>query len=140
MNIFESREGKVGFSDEVIYRFVSDVRNFERFIPPDSVKDWKTTIDSCSFEIPYAGKTIIRITQKIPHSEVVYSGKGFQNTEFSIKILIIKVSESTASVKAIVRAELNPMLKMIAAKPLEKFLERLITEIENFDGWENIIK
>jgi carbon monoxide dehydrogenase subunit G len=139
MDNFESRAAKVSFRDEAIYRFVTDIRNFERFIPSESVKNWQATNDSCSFEIPYAGKTILKITQKKPCSEVNYTGNGFRNTEFLLKILIIKESENSTVVKVIVQTSLNPMLKLIAAKPLEQFIGRMITELENFDGWESPI-
>ena len=42
--------------------------------------------------------------------------------------------------KVILEAELNPMLKMVANKPIIQFLEMLIREMENFKGWKNIIK
>jgi carbon monoxide dehydrogenase subunit G len=136
MNNFESREGEISYSEEVIYRFITDIRNFERFIPADSVKNWMATDDTCSFEISYGGMTRISITQKKPYYEVNYAGRGFQNTEFFFKINIIKRLEKKTAVKVVFQAALNPMLKMIVAKPLETFLEKMITEMEKFDGWE----
>ena len=45
---------------------------------------------------------------------------------------------NTAEVKVLLNAELNPMMKMIAAKPIEQFLEMLIAEMEKFKAGSKI--
>lgn len=137
MNKFESRQGIVSYKEEVIYNFLTDIRNFERFIPADKVKHWQATVDSCSFEVPHAGKTGFSIRNKEPFSEVNYAGKGM-NTEFSLKVVIHKEAEDKAGIKVIMLADLNPVLRMMIAKPLEQFLARLMDEMEKFDGWEDV--
>lgn len=139
MNNFESRDGSVGFSEDLIYRFVTDIRNFERFIPVDKIKNWQATKEFCSFEVPYVGKTGFNITEKIPYSEVNYSGKGM-NTDFIFKINIIKGVDNKSIIKVIVGAAINPVLKMMISKPLIEFLDKLISEMEKFEGWENTIE
>ena len=42
--------------------------------------------------------------------------------------------------KVLLEAELNPVLKMMANKPILQFLEMLIREMENFNGWKNIME
>ncbi len=42
-----------------------------------------------------------------------------------------------AEVKVTLSADLNPMMKMVAAKPISQFLELLISEMEAFNGWNN---
>ena len=41
-------------------------------------------------------------------------------------------------VQVILSADLNPMMKMMAAKPIRQFLEMLVHEMENFRGWKEI--
>jgi carbon monoxide dehydrogenase subunit G len=139
MNNFESRDGRVNVNEEVIFKFVTDIRNFERFIPGDKVKNWHATKELCSFEVPYAGKTGFNIAQKIPYSEVDYCGKGM-NTDFTFKIWILKDIDNKSIVKIIIGAEINPVLKMMVSKPLEEFLEKLISEMEQFAEWEKTIE
>ena len=43
-----------------------------------------------------------------------------------------------AEVKVVLTADLNPMMKMIAAKPIGQFLEMLINEMEKFSGWKEL--
>ena len=58
---FESRVGKITEDDEVIYSFVTDMRNFKQFIPADTVKNWEADIESCRFEVSPLGKAGIKI-------------------------------------------------------------------------------
>jgi len=37
-------------------------------------------------------------------------------------------------------AELNPIMKMIAVKPINQFLEMLINEMEGFSGWKDTME
>jgi len=37
-------------------------------------------------------------------------------------------------------ADLNPVMKMMAAKPINQFLETLINEMESFRDWRSIIE
>jgi hypothetical protein len=140
MNNFESRDVKVGRDPQTIYRFITDVRNFERFIPKDSVRNWQATKETCNFEIPYAGRSGFNITHINPYSEVNYSGNGFQNIEISLKIIISRETDLSSVVKVSVQAMLNPLLTMIVSKPLELFLEKLANEMETFDDWDKIIE
>jgi hypothetical protein len=45
-----------------------------------------------------------------------------------------------AEVKVSLYADLNPILKMMAAKPITLFLETLIKEMEGFRGWKDSIE
>jgi hypothetical protein len=42
-------------------------------------------------------------------------------------------------VKVTLGADLNPMMKMMAVKPIRQFLEMLIDEMEKFTDWRNTI-
>ena len=57
-----------------------------------------------------------------------------QSNDFS---LVLDIRENTAG-KAVVNlklaAHLNPLLKMMAAKPIDSFLEKLIDEMEKVQG------
>jgi hypothetical protein len=41
-------------------------------------------------------------------------------------------------VQVILSADLNPMMKIVAVKPIRQFLEMLVNEMENFRGWTDI--
>jgi len=45
--------------------------------------------------------------------------------------------KNPADVKVSLNADLNPMMKMMATKPIGQFLEMLIKEMESFRDWKD---
>ncbi len=132
---FESRTGKLGFSAEKVYNFVTDLRNFKRFISGNTINKIDLGSDSGSFQAGMLGTVTARITQKTPLSQVLYSGNVFGSNEYSLTLNIGDKGNSESEVKVTLAARLNPMLKMVAAEPARKFLDTLISEMENFRDW-----
>jgi carbon monoxide dehydrogenase subunit G len=138
ISTFESRTGNVNCTSVELYNFLTDVRNFERFIPKDKFSDISIDKDSCSFNVSMMGKVSIRIGSRKEYSEVVFSGNAMQVNDFSLSVKINEAGHAHSEVKLSVLASLNPFLKMLAAEPLNKFLETVISEMENFSGWKEI--
>jgi len=132
---FESRTGKLACTSAELFSFITDIRNFEQFIPEGSIKEWRATVDECSFQIPPLGNANIRISEKIPYSLVGYSGDALQNNTFELAVYITENESNLADVKLALSAELNPFLKMMAVEPIRKFLEALVSEMEKFKDW-----
>ncbi len=137
ISTFRSRKAELKYSAEECYYFVTDIRNFRQFIPADYVSDLILEQDSCSFQAGMLGTVEVRITEKVMFSKVVFTGIAVQVKNFSLVMDIRELSGRSAEVNVIILAEMNPFLKMIAADPLKKFLEKLVDEMERFDGWSN---
>jgi hypothetical protein len=135
---FESRTGKLNCSAEKVFNFVTDIRNFERFIPDGRIKDWQADKDSCSFNVSMLGTVSLRLTQKNKFTNVVYAGDALKKNDFELSLFITDDQNSHSTAKVDLQADLNPMLKMMAAKPIEQFLGILINEMEKFKGWEDV--
>jgi hypothetical protein len=69
---------------------------------------------------------------------VIFSGEALQTNSFSLFLQISGTDSKPAEVRITLNAELNPILKIMAAKPVTIFLEALITEMERFRGWHDI--
>jgi hypothetical protein len=69
---------------------------------------------------------------------VLYSGNAMLVNDFSLTVKFCDAVPSHSEVKLSVLAHLNPLLKMLAGEPINKFMETLITEMEKFDGWKEI--
>ncbi len=136
---YESRIGKIRSGEEEIYTFVTDMRNFKRFLPEHTIENWEASVDECSFEVSPVGKSIIKIVRKDPHSTVKYAGYGLNNTEFFLWVQLKEMNEKDTRVKLTIKADLNPGLKAIASKPIKEFLNKLIDGMEKFDDWTEII-
>ena len=138
ISTFESRTGRVNCTSEELYHFLTDIRNFERFIPKDKFSDISMDKDSCSFNVTMLGKVNIHIGEKKEFSEVVFSGNAAQINEFSLAVKFGDKGYAQSEAKLSVLAYLNPFLKMLAAEPINKFLEKIIEEMEKFSGWNEI--
>ena len=136
---YESRSGSLSCTSREVFDFVTDIRNFEQFIPAGTISNWQSGKDTCSFSVSMGGTVIIRIIEKEPYSKVIFKGDAFKENDFSLVLKITDSADDTAEVLVLLEAELNPMLKMVANKPIIQFLEILIREMENFKGWKNII-
>jgi len=138
ISTFKSRTGKVNCTSEELYHFLSDIRNFERFIPKDKISDISLNKDSCSFSVSMMGMVNIRISDRKEYSEVVFSGNAMLVNDFSLAVKFSDAKPGRSEVKLSVLADLNPFLKMLAADPISKFLETIIKEMEKFSGWNEI--
>jgi ribosome-associated toxin RatA of RatAB toxin-antitoxin module len=137
---YESRTGTLSCSPREVFDFVTDIRNFEQFIPQNSISNWQSSKETCSFSVSMVGTVSVRLEKKEEHNKVIFSGDALKKNDFSLILNISEGSESLANVKVLLEAELNPMLKMMASKPIIQFLEMLIREMESFREWKNIIK
>lgn len=135
---FESRTGNLDCNAEGVYNFITDIRNFERFIPKDKITNLKIAEDSCSFQMSMLGTVTIRISEKIKPGRVLFSGNALHVNDFSLLLNILSTGTDHSEVKIILSAKINPFLKMIAAEPVRQFLETLIKEMEKFTDWKNI--
>jgi hypothetical protein len=136
LSYFESRSGKLSCNAEEVYNFVTDLRNFERFAPGGSVNNWKADKEFCSFDVMMVGSVTVKISEKEEYNKVVYSGDALKKNDFLLTLFITENGKNSADVKIQLSADLNPMMKMIAAKPIAQFMDMLITEMENFRGWD----
>ena len=137
---FESRIGKLSCTTDKVFNFITDIRNFEQFIPAGNVKNWQASVDNCSFQVPPLGTASVRITEKNQYSSVAYTGDALQKNDFKLVVHILENEKNLADVRLILTAELNPVLKMMAADPIGRFLETLISEMEKFDKWNAVFK
>jgi hypothetical protein len=136
---FESRRGILACKPEEFYTIISDIRNFEQFVPPENIKGWKAEAESCSFQIPPFGSATVNITGKVPYSLIVFYGKALQDNEFTLKVNITERGPESSEVKLELNAIMNPMLRMMAAGAIGQFLEKLITEMEKIN-WQTRFK
>lgn len=137
---FESRIGKVGVSSKKIFMFITDMRNFKQVFPGKSITDWQADSDSCSFKVSPVGKANLKIVNSDPYNSVKYGGDGLNNTQFFLWVQLKEVSENDTRVKITLKADINPMIKMMASGPIKDFLEKIISGMETFDQWNDPVK
>lgn len=131
----ESKIGKVSYTDEKVYNFLTDFNNFKNLIPEDKVSDWQSDENSCSFSVNPIGKTGIKIIEKEPYKLIKLSSLEDDKFHFTFWVQIKMLEEQDSRIKLTLEANLNPMMQMMAKKPLQEFLDKLIDQLDkyNFD-------
>jgi carbon monoxide dehydrogenase subunit G len=138
LSYFESRSGRLTCNAEEVFAFVTDIRNFEQFIPDGTITNWNAEKESCSFRVSMLGTVTIRLFEKEKYNKVVFTGDALKKNDFSLTLNIFDNVKNLADVRVLLSANLNPMMKMMATKPIGQFLEILINEMESFRGWKDI--
>ena len=126
----ESRIGKINNSEENVYNFLSDFNNFKELIPGDKIKDWESSSDTCRFTIESIGEARMQIVEKQPYKLIKVSSQVNNNIDFNFWIQIKQAGDNDTRIKLTIKADVNPMLQMVAKKPLQTFLDSLIDQIE----------
>jgi hypothetical protein len=135
---FESRSGKLSCTVEEAFIFVTDIRNFEQFIPRGTIENWHAERESASFTVSMLGTVSFRLAEKIMYNKIVINGDALKKNDFSLILNLSGKGDKPAQVRVTLSADLNPMLKIMASAPIIRFLEILIDEMENFRGWKDI--
>ena len=130
---YESRTGRLTCTPAEFFGFITNIKNFEQFIPAGNIKNWQASERECSFQIPPFGTANVRIKDAIPVSRVTYSGDVLKDNEFELVVNISGNNKKPAEVKLSLTAALNPFLKMMANEPINRFMEMLISEMERFN-------
>jgi hypothetical protein len=137
LSYFESRSGKLSGTAKEVFNFVTDIRNFERFIPKGAIDNWQAERELCSFRVSMLGTVSFRLAEREMYNKVVYNGDALKKNDFSLVLHISDNVTNPADVKVSLNADLNPMMKMMATKPIGQFLEMLVNEMENFRDWKD---
>lgn len=140
MSYFESRNGDMDCTPEEVFYFMTDMRNFKRFVPSGVVNDYKDDIESCSFHVPQAGHVNIRLDKSEKYDLIVYRGDALKQNDFELTLHITRKEDNFATVKVTVNADLNPVIKMFASRPISQFLEMVIDRMERLNCREELTK
>jgi carbon monoxide dehydrogenase subunit G len=128
----ESKIGSIPHSDERIYNFLSNFDNFRHLIPADRVQDWQSDESSCSFTINPIGRTGVKIIDKQPFKLIKLTSLEESKFNFIFWVQLKSVSENDTRIKLTLEAELNSMLEMMASKPLQEFLDKLVDQLTRY--------
>ena len=131
MTNIESEKVIINKSDIEIFDFLSDFTHFENLMP-EQISNWNATPDSCSFTIQGMANLSMKIDERIPYSEIKIKSDVSSPVEFSMRCIISKISDEKTQVYISFIADLPPMIKMMATKPLKNFVDLLTSKLKQF--------
>lgn len=130
---FETDNVVVKASKEKLNAFLSDLNNFKQLMP-DSVSNWESTTDTCTFKISGMANIGLAVKEKTPdridlvsHGEVMFP--------YNMSILLNGVSENETESKLTFSGDVNPFMKMMVEKPIQNFFNYLVHKVQkHFDA------
>jgi hypothetical protein len=132
MTRIESDKTIVNKSDEAIYSFMSNFNNFQK-IMPEQVTNWESNENECKFTIAGMATLGMKITEKRPYEYIKVDKNETAPFDFTLECYIKKQSDTASEVMLAFNADLNPMLKIMATKPLTNFLNLLVQKLAQMD-------
>lgn len=112
---------------EKVYAKVSDLKNIEEVKDKLGVGSLEIEIensDVCHIQVPMMGKLLCRIVERTEPKEVklqIESG----SVPATIWVQLVSIDSASCKLRITLRAEVNPMIKMMIQKPIEQALGRL---------------
>ena len=128
----ESKIGKIESSDERIYNFLTDFNNFKDLIPQDKIENWESTENTCSFSINPIGQTGVKIIEKKPYSLIKLANLEESKFDFIFWVQLKPADENSAHIRLTLEVQLNTMMEMMAKKPLQEFLDKLVDQLAKY--------
>lgn len=125
---FKSQEVSVASSKESIFEFISDLRNFESLMP-DQVEKWEADRDQCEFTIKGLSTFNMKIAGRSDEKVVLMSGDKAP-IDFELTCYLKSV-ESNAAAMLELNADLPPMIKMMASRPLQNLVDIMAEKLKD---------
>jgi carbon monoxide dehydrogenase subunit G len=128
----ESNIVTIPHSDEKIYTFLTDFNNFKNLIPANRIENWKSDENGCTFTVNPIGDTGVRIIEKEPFKLIKLRGVEESKFNFIFWVQLKPVAGNDTRLKLTLEADINPMLEMMAKKPLQEFLNKLADQLSQY--------
>jgi len=134
MSKYTSKIGKINKSDEFIYNFLTDFNNLKSVIPADKVSDFEATEDTCRFNVQGVGQAGLKIIEKEPFKlvKITSDGKSPFSFFFWIQLKPVENQDGVTAIRLTLDANLNPMMKMMVGKHLEKGIDAIVDQVVIF--------
>ncbi len=118
MTIIESTV-EINLPIDKVYNFLEDLNNHQQLMP-DNIYNWSSTRDEASFTIQNMAKLAIKISSRVPNSEIIAIPTEKPPFDVELKWKVEPSANGGTIAKHIISADLNMMMKMLAVSPLQK--------------------
>lgn len=121
MTIIESKVTvKKPVSD--VYLFLADLNNHQQLMP-ENIYNWSSTEDEAKFTIQNMAKLALKISSRTKNKQIIAIPSEETPFGLELKWSVIDNNDGTTQVIYTISAELNMMMKMLAAGPLQKLVD-----------------
>ncbi len=129
MNL-ESPKVTVNKSQEELFNFLSDVKNFEHLMPENISKFEVLKEDTFVFALKGMPEIVLKKKEMEEPRKIVLGAAGGK-IDFSLTGNITKLQDDKSEVQLVFEGDFNPMMAMMIKGPISKFIETLATKMPN---------
>jgi carbon monoxide dehydrogenase subunit G len=129
MLVIESKTGVARGSQETVFNYISDFRNFSALLPQDRLNNLQITREKIIFDIQGLGTVGLEIQEKQPFSLLTVGASEDSSADFTFIININEAGKELSEVKLKLKANLNMFLEMMARSPLQQFVDLIVEKL-----------
>lgn len=131
MTIIESN-AEINLPVEKVYQFLSDLNNHQQLML-ENIYNWTSTADTASFTIQNMAKLAIHISERVENEKLIAVPTEKPPFDLSLAWSVKDNGGSTIATLTI-SADLNMMMKMLAAGPLQKLADHQTKKLKEVLG------
>ena len=124
---FESSVKQIPYSQEAVYRKISDLRNLESLrehLPAEQLQNFTFDADSVSAEVPMFGSVALEVVER-EEPKCVKFGSRQSPMPFNAWLQVVPADEQSSKLKVTVDADIPFMLKGMISGPLQQGVEKI---------------
>ncbi len=129
MNI-ESKHVIIQAPIEEVFGFVSDLNHFEQLLPAERISEWESREDYCSFKVQGTATIDLQKSESDANKRLLLSSGERSPFPFTLEVFFSTRPEGDIEVYQIMKGEINPFLKMMVEKPLQKLFDFIAERLE----------
>ncbi|MGY6561309.1 MAG: hypothetical protein ACXITV_04325 [Luteibaculaceae bacterium] len=123
MTEIESKKVLVKATDKEIYDFLINLENFFELLPQDKISDWQATATECVFKVSGAVTVSLQHKELTAYNKIVLSGNEKAPFSYELHIFLEQQSDGSTLAWQVVKADINPFMKMMVEKPLKNLFD-----------------
>jgi carbon monoxide dehydrogenase subunit G len=129
MTIIESKV-QINKPANEVFEFLSDLNNHQQLMP-DNIYNWSSTKDEARFTIQNMAKLAIKISSIIENKEIIATPTEDVPFALELKWTLNDNGDGQTEATHAISADLNMMMKMIVAGPLQKLADHQTNTLKN---------
>ena len=130
--VFKSNWAKNKKSDKDLFEYIGDMNNMPPILP-EQVVNVTADCDNLAFTIQGMGSIALRVNQREPNKFIQLVPEGKTPFQFALNIYIRNISESESEFESEccfeIDAKLNPLMQMMASRPLQNLVNMMAEKI-----------
>lgn len=133
MTVLESLTISIAKPAQEVYAFLAELSNHEQIMPAQ-VEHFKSEGDTCQYTIKGTGTVYLKWAKQEAPNLLVLEPNGKIPFPFSVHWMLEESNADSCKVNVKMEADLNPILKMMAQKPLQNFINLQIDGLKKVYG------